>query len=128
MKRTCSIDLLSPAKKSELVKAGIANTPDNAAKNAITKDDLARHCRRRTRGTERTIDLIEKLLLSLSTATDPLGVPVLREDMKDIWADQKHHVRCLQDPPNIQLYTIMSNSMKEVSDYLSFAVQGGQPL
>ena len=105
-------DLLISAKKSELVKAGIANPSDNAAKNAITKDELARHCRRRTRGTEWTTDLIEKLLLGLSTATDPLGVPVLREDMKDIWAEQKHHVRCLQDPPNIQLYTIMSYSMK----------------
>ena len=42
-----------------MVKAGISNPPNNAAKNAITKDDLARHCRRRTQGTERSTDLIE---------------------------------------------------------------------
>ena len=50
-----------------------------------------------------------KLLLSLSTATDPLEVPVLREDMKKIWVERKHHARCLQDPPNTQLYHELFN-------------------
>ena len=37
--------------------------------------------------------------------TDTLGVPVLGEDMKLIWEEEKKHVPCFQDPPNIQLYT-----------------------
>ena len=52
-----------------------------------------------------TIELIESLLLSLSSSTDSLGVPLLKEQMQTIWSEQQH-VACLQDPPGIQLYTI----------------------
>ena len=98
--------LLMTAKKNELINAGVFEPSYSTVKNSISKDELAKHCRRRTRGAERTTELIEALLLSLSTATDSLGVLFLREHMKDIWAEQKHHVQCLQDPPSIQLYTI----------------------
>ena len=46
---------------------------------AISKEELSHHCHRRTRGAEVTLQLIEELLLQLSTATDSLGVPVLSE-------------------------------------------------
>ncbi len=40
-------DLLLRAKKGELATAGIPKPSDSAARKAITKDELARHCRRR---------------------------------------------------------------------------------
>ena len=65
-----------------------------------------------TRGEEKTTQLIEELLLSLSTATDPLGVPLLKEEMSTVWEEQKRHVKCIQDPPNLQLYTITGHIQK----------------
>ena len=57
----------------------------HAIRKAISKEELSRHCRRRTRGAEMTLQLIEKLLLQLSTVTDSLGVPVLSVHMVTIW-------------------------------------------
>ena len=100
------IKLLVQAKHQELVQAGIPSPCELAATKAIGKEEMARHCRRRTRGAEKTEELIESLLLSLSAATDTLGVPLFSEAMKDVWAEQKKHVRCLQDLPDVELYTI----------------------
>ena len=51
-----------------------------------------------------------------STATTEgglLGVPLFREEMRDIWKEQKHHVpSCIQDPPNVPLYTITGQAVK----------------
>ena len=55
---------------------------------------------------------IESLLLALSDATDALGMPLLREEMKDIWEEQRHHVKCIQDPPSVQLYTEIARLVK----------------
>ena len=60
--------LLVQAKRGELANAGIPDPTDAAAKSAITRTELARHCKRRTRGEEKTKQLIEELLLSFSTA------------------------------------------------------------
>lgn len=57
---------LLEAKKGDLTAAGIILPSDAAAKKAITKEELLRHCRRRTRGVDETIKAIEQLLLSLS--------------------------------------------------------------
>ena len=78
----------------------------------MSKEEIARHCRRRTRDTKETVDAIEELLLSFSMATDTLGVPVLKEEMKVIWAEQVKHVSCIQDPPGVQLYTVTGNMRK----------------
>jgi hypothetical protein len=91
--------LLVQAKRGELANAGIPDPTDAAAKSAITRTELARHCKRRTRGEEKTTQLIEELLLSLSTATDPLGVPLLKEEMSTVWEEWKRHIKCIQDPP-----------------------------
>lgn len=105
-------DLLMVAKRGEMVRTGIPNPSESAVRKAITKEELSRHCRRRTRGVEETVELLESLLLALSSATDTLGVPLLREEMKDIWSEQKRHVACIQDPPDVQLYTIIGHSNK----------------
>ena len=104
--------LLFEAKKNELIVAGVPDPSEAAVKNAVTKNELARHCRRRTRGEEKTSELIEELQLSFSAATDTLGVPLLKEEMMDIWREQKKHVKCIQDPPDIQLYTVTGHLYK----------------
>ncbi len=100
------VDLLMDAKKHELMAAGVPNPSTSAITKAVSRAELARHCRRQTNGTQETLANIENLLLSLSTATDTLGVPLFKEEMSEIWKEQKHHVSCLQDPPNLALYTI----------------------
>lgn len=99
---------LLEAKLGEMRSTGIRNPSEAAARKAIKVSELARHCRRRTRGTDETIKVIESLLLTLSHATDSLGVPVLRSDMVAIWKEQRQHVACLQDVAGIHLYTITS--------------------
>ena len=51
---------------------GVPNLSTSATTKAVTKEELARHCRRRTRGMEEMTQLIEELLLSMSHATDTL--------------------------------------------------------
>ena len=104
--------LLMEAKKAELMKAGVPNPKDAAVKKAISRNELMRHCRRRTRGIANTVSAIESLLLSFSSATDTLGVPLLKEEMKSIWEEQKYHVPCLQDPPGVELYTTTGHIYK----------------
>lgn len=106
------VDLLVSAKRGELRMAGIRDPSNSTVRKALTAKELARHCRRRTRGTEETARLIESLLLSLSKSTDTLGVPLFREEMSEIWEEQQHHVPCLQDPPNIPLYTVTGQMTK----------------
>ena len=98
--------LLVKAKQQEMAIAGVPSPTELAARKAIKREEMARHCRRRTRGTKQTVQLIDSLLLSLSTATDTLGIPLFSETLKDAWEEQKKHVKCLQDPPDIELYTI----------------------
>ena len=104
--------LLLRAKCLELEMTGVPSPSEVAAKNAIKKEEMARHCRRRTRGTDATKKLTDSLLLSFSAATDTLGVPLFAESMKDVWEEQRQHVKCLQDPPGVQLYTITGHLKK----------------
>ncbi len=70
-----------------------------------TSKELARHCRRRTRGAQETKQLIEKLLRDFRGATDTMGVQLLdQERMQEIWRIQQRHIECIQDPPGVQLY------------------------
>ena len=104
--------LLVKAKQQEMIIAGVPSPTEMAARKATKKEEMARHCRRRTRGAEQTEKLIDSLLLSLSTATDTLGIPLFSETMKDVWEEQKKHVKCIQDPPGIELYTITGHVRK----------------
>ena len=100
------LSLLMEAKKGELIQAGLPDPSPSVVRNSLAKEELSRHCRRKTRGYEETVKEIEALLLALSPATDTLGVPLFKEEMKVIWEEQRQHVPCLQDPPDIPLYTI----------------------
>ena len=94
-----------------MAASGIPQSSDSAVIKAVTKDETAKHCRRRTRG-QSTTGNIEDLLLSLTSVTDTLEVPVLRKDLSLIWEEEKKHIPCLQDSPNIQLYTKTGNINK----------------
>ena len=94
------------AKCQELENAGVSSPSEVAAKKAIKREEMAKHCRRRTRGADRSRELIDYLLQSLSEATDTLGVPLFKKEMTEVWEEQKKHVQCLQDPPGVPLYTI----------------------
>ena len=104
--------LLQQAKRAMLQDAGIASPSESAIRKAITRDELALHCRRRTRGSEATVTAIETLLLALADATNTLGVPLLTDEMTMIWAEQRRHVACLQDPPGVALYSVTGTLRK----------------
>ena len=92
---------LIEAKRGELVGAGVSDPSPAAIRKAISREELARHCRRRTRGATETADLIEALVLAMTPATDVLGVRLLNDEIRDVWNEQKRHVNCIQDPPGV---------------------------
>ena len=95
-----------------LQQQGVCNPSTSAIQKAIMKEELSRHCHRRTRGAEVTLQLIEELLLQLSTTTDSLGVPVFGVQMVTIWDEEKKHVGCIQDPSGVALYTVTGHINK----------------
>jgi hypothetical protein len=52
------------------------------------------------------------LFLSFSSATDTIGVRLFKDDFRDVWTEQQKHVACIQDPPEMQLYTITNHLQK----------------
>ena len=66
-------DNLMAAKRAELVRAGVSDPSPSALRKAISREELAHYCRRKTRGSSDTINLIEALVLAVSPATDSLG-------------------------------------------------------
>jgi hypothetical protein len=80
-----------------------------------TRKEIARHCRRVTRGTVETTRLIQEMLEAFSgdQGLDTMGQPLLRKDsVWEIWEKQKSHIACLQDPEGVQLYTLVHESSK----------------
>ena len=53
---TGDFDLLMVAKREEMVRAAIPNPFESAIKKAISKEELTGHCRRQTRGVEKTVE------------------------------------------------------------------------
>lgn len=99
------VGLLRQAKREEIISKTNINMPtDSAISKAIRKSEMGKHCRRKTRDTSVIISKIGALIDSFSSATDSLGVPIFRDEMSEIWAEQKKHVNCIQDPPGMSLY------------------------
>ena len=99
--------LLLTAKKEELAAKGVPSPSDKTAASNISKKELAKHCRRRTRGVEVTTKKLDELFRDFDGATDTLGVPLFKEgecSMKSCIEQQKKHIPCIQDP-DIPLYT-----------------------
>nr|XP_026695572.1 uncharacterized protein LOC113475553 [Ciona intestinalis] len=100
---------LTLARLQEMKAAGLPGCTYEEARRKLTKRERARHCRRRTRGAERTKAMIGQLLEAFQrpSTRDLSGVDLLKSDLvEEVWKVQMPHVCCLQDPPNIQLYTI----------------------
>ena len=57
--------LLKRAKREELLLQGFYNPSDSDVVKRITSHEVARHCKRATRGTQETEQLIRDLILSL---------------------------------------------------------------
>ena len=96
---------LCHAKKQQLARESIGV---NSGQPWVSKKELALHCRRSTRGTEETIDLINTLITEFvgDSGRDSMGVPLFDcERIQQAWAEQKKHISCLQEPPEMQLYT-----------------------
>ncbi|CAL8240335.1 unnamed protein product [Merluccius merluccius] len=101
------VALLRRAKREQLKREGLPGITDQLVDQRITKNELSRHCRRRTRGEQQTILMIGNLLSELVgvKGRDLLGVPLLdQERMQHIWQIQRKHVKCIQDEPGVLLY------------------------
>ncbi|XP_069383419.1 uncharacterized protein [Paralichthys olivaceus] len=99
--------LLRVAKRQQLQSQGLSSITDTDLSKYLTREELALHCRRRTRGEETTVRLLENLLQGLmgTNGNDSLGVPLFdRERIEHIWRVQKKHVKCIQDLPGVALY------------------------
>ncbi|XP_061107847.1 uncharacterized protein LOC133135094 [Conger conger] len=99
---------LRRAKKEQLTQEGWPVLMDAEVDKHISKAELALHCKRRTRGTDNTISLVDMLIGELigDKGKDSMGVLLFDTvRMMHLWRVQKRHVGCIQDPPNVQLYT-----------------------
>lgn len=106
---------LRRAKREQLTQEGWPTLTDTEVDRRITKAELALHCRRRTRGTDNTIRLLDMLIGELSgpKGKDAMDVPLFDTvRMQHLWQVQKRHVGCIQDPPHVQLYTVTGTVTK----------------
>ena len=103
---------LCDAKRQCLQQQGVIEPSMDAIEKATTRNELARHCKKKTRGAELTAQLIEELLLDMGTATDSFGVPVFNERVLTIWKEEIKHIPCIQDPPEVALYTVTGHIRK----------------
>ncbi|XP_053389918.1 uncharacterized protein LOC128552873, partial [Mercenaria mercenaria] len=109
------LQALKAAKRSELVSRHVQNPSEDLIMGSITKNELALHCRRQTRGVDETTLMIEALIDAFDgeKGRDTLGTPLINSRrMREEWEGQKKHVACLQDPDNVQLY-IKTGSLKK---------------
>jgi hypothetical protein len=101
------VEHLKVTKKNELEKLGMQPDEKDILRN-ITSSELALHCRRTTRDPDEITTLIHTLIHTLDgeQGRDTLGVPLFNH--KRIWEEWEKasvHVRCIVDPPGVQLYT-----------------------
>nr|XP_034304497.1 uncharacterized protein LOC105331633 [Crassostrea gigas] len=97
---------LKLAKETQAMKEGM--TVQGKEQEWLTKKELALHCRRTTRSPVEIRQQINELLevFSGEQGRDMLGTPLLDADKaRDVWESQQRHVDCIQDPPNVSLYT-----------------------
>ena len=100
---------LLEGKRSQLeVEQGMVGLTDGEVFSQVSKKAMGRHCHRRTCGAAETelrlIDLLEAF--SGEKGHDTLGIPLLDGSrIQAIWREQRRHLRCIQDPPGVQLYT-----------------------
>ncbi|XP_067280900.1 uncharacterized protein [Pseudorasbora parva] len=101
------VALLREANRRELEqRQGITGLTEEQLTGRLTSKQLARHCRRCTRGVEETEQLIGAIVEAFKDARETMGIPLVDQERMDvIWATQRRHLPCIQDPPGVQLYT-----------------------
>lgn len=106
---------LKEAKRAELKKKNPGHGPTDAQVLAsIRSSELAKHCRRRTRGVEKTRTLIKSLLDSMWQLVDSTGLHLINhESMSQVWEVQQKHLACIQDPPGVRLYTNIGSGLEK---------------
>ncbi|KAK0140606.1 hypothetical protein N1851_022420 [Merluccius polli] len=83
-----------------------AKQSSEGGRDTLSAKELARHCRRRTRGAAETERLLQEVLDAFWEVTDTMGVPLIdRARMEEIWSTQRRHLDCIQDPEGVELYT-----------------------
>ncbi len=108
------VDRLIRAKRGEL-EAQLMQPSDADVLRRLSKSELALHCKRTTRGTRETVDLISQLIKSFEgeRGRDTLGVPLINSArMAEIWKSQRKHVACIQYPSGVQLY-VQTGTLKK---------------
>ncbi|XP_023184849.1 uncharacterized protein LOC111607158 [Xiphophorus maculatus] len=121
------VSCLKEAKRSELKKKYTGHPPTDAQVLAnINSSELAKHCRRRTRGVEETRNLIQELLNSMWELTDTSGLRLINpESMTHVWQVQQKHLPCIQDPPGVELYTKLRSTQKGDKEVQTFRCSRG---
>ena len=73
---------------------------------SLNKNELLKHCQRQTRGTEATIKGIQNVLDKFRNAVDEYNTPLFLDTAKldAVWKFNRQHVKCLQDPKDMNLY------------------------
>lgn len=106
---------LKEAKRAELRQKHQGLEPGDAQVLAsISSKELAKHCRRKTRGVEETRALIKSLLDSMWQLVDGTGLHLINhERMSQVWEVQQKHLACIQDPPGVQLYTNIGSGLEK---------------
>ncbi|KAL2082092.1 hypothetical protein ACEWY4_021910 [Coilia grayii] len=91
----------------DLVRLRKAKQSEEGSRDVkLSARELVRHCRRRTRGVAETERLLLQVLVTFCKAKDSTGAPLIDQTrMKEIWSTQRRHLRCIQDPAGVELYT-----------------------
>ncbi len=80
---------------------------------AITKHEMARHCKRSTRGRDETERLIMELINKMNVLSDAHGSHLFESQrMMETFTEEKSHISCIQDPQDVILYTKVGNQVK----------------
>ncbi|RUS80407.1 hypothetical protein EGW08_011843, partial [Elysia chlorotica] len=72
----------------------------------LTSKELSAHCRRITRCARETEAIITRMLTEFKGGTDVRVFNLPR--LERVWEEMKVHVKCLQDPADVSLYTVVS--------------------
>ena len=109
------IEQLLNAKRTELSASGVRRAAKEDIAMHVSKKELATHCKRWTRGSEESAELIQQLIETFSSdvGKDTMGIPLLdAEHAWQIWDEQQKHLSCIQDPDGVELYTITGSKRK----------------
>ena len=91
--------MLLQAKRNALLGSRVINISDSVVQKAMSREEAALHCHRTTRGVDKTVQMLENLFLTLIPATDTQGAPLLKDEVTEIWDEQRKDIPgCLCTP------------------------------